>query len=203
MTDFSKLTLSDEELELVGNSHWILTKRVIIDKVAELFGILAQEQLTFVNKAAKWLPPETMHSSPKIARGENYLLLPYLILDYPRCFTGDDIFAVRTMFWWGNFFSVTLHLSGRFKSMFEEKVMMNLQHSRQDIFVCVHENQWHHHFKPGNYTAVKAFRDDGLNKQINNMQFLKLAIKFPLQPLEDVKLVLEGAFEDFIELLKS
>jgi hypothetical protein len=51
----------------------------------------------------------------KISRGENYQLLPYIILDYPSYFSRNNIFAVRTMFWWGNFFSITLHLSGDHK----------------------------------------------------------------------------------------
>ena len=53
-----------------------------------------------------------VQSTPKIAKGENYLQLPYVLLDYPRCFDKENIFAIRTMFWWGNFFSITLHLSG-------------------------------------------------------------------------------------------
>ena len=42
--------------------------------------------------------------SGKISRGENYRGLPYLILDYPAYFSQKDIFAFRTMFWWGHFF---------------------------------------------------------------------------------------------------
>ncbi len=35
------------------------------------------------------------------------------MLDYPRAFGRDSIFACRTFFWWGRFFSLTLHLAGR------------------------------------------------------------------------------------------
>lgn len=37
----------------------------------------------------------------------------YLILDYPGMLSTENIFAVRTLFWWGNIFSVSLHLSSK------------------------------------------------------------------------------------------
>ena len=60
------------------------------------------------------LPEEVLIQSPKISRGENYNGLPYVMLDYPRCFGKEDVFAMRTMFWWGNFFSITWHLKGKY-----------------------------------------------------------------------------------------
>ena len=49
----------------------------------------------------------------KIFRGENYRQLPYLVLDYPKHFSKESVLAFRTMLWWGNFFSCTLHLQGK------------------------------------------------------------------------------------------
>ena len=63
------------------------------------------------------LPEAVIQSSPKITRGENYQLLPYVILDYPRCFQKEQVFAIRTMFWWGKGISITLHVSGNVARM--------------------------------------------------------------------------------------
>jgi hypothetical protein len=35
------------------------------------------------------------------------------------------VFAIRTMFWWGNFFSVTLHMKGNYREHFQEKLIGN------------------------------------------------------------------------------
>ena len=112
MTDETKITLSDKEHELVCNTNWFLTKHSIIKKVIAIFGeliILMQQMLA---KDKDHLPKEVFTKEAKISKGENYQLLPYVILDYPRYFSLTEAIAVRTMFWWGNFFSVTLQLSG-------------------------------------------------------------------------------------------
>ena len=68
------------------------------------------------------LPAEVAEISPKISKGENYNGLPYVMFDYPRFFTKENVFAVRTFFWWANYFSVTLHLKGEYKEMFAETI---------------------------------------------------------------------------------
>ena len=155
MNNFSKLMLSDEEQQLVNNSDWILTKRVIIDKVQQFFGDVSVIQKAILQNEKDWLPAAVLLSEAKISKGENYLQLPFLMLDYPRCFDAKNIFAVRTMFWWGNFFSITIHLSGSYKLMYQENLIANFDKLKQGRFyLCIHESQWHHHFEEDNYKAV-------------------------------------------------
>src|SRR5688572_30593643 len=107
----AKIQLSTLELELVNNTEWILTKNGIIEKVKKLLHDIQMAQHEVLIAAQDQLPAEVLMPSPKISRGENYKGLPYLILDNPRFFDKQDIFAIRTMFWWGHFFSITLHVS--------------------------------------------------------------------------------------------
>ena len=147
MTDQSKLTLSDGEMELVTNTEWILTKRKIIDKVQFFFGGLAVAMQEIISGEQEYIPAEVIASAPKIAKGENYLQLPYVLLDYPRCFDKDNVFAIRTMFWWGNFFSCTLHLSGNYKTMFLLALEKNIAAMQNNNFyLCTNTNEWEHHF---------------------------------------------------------
>src|SRR5688572_25425075 len=111
----AKIRLSAKEAELIGNAEIILTKNAILRKVNELLAVLQQEQRNLIMASAATLPIGVVRSSPKISRGENYKGLPYQVLDHPRVFEQENIAAVRTMFLWGNFFSVTLHLSGNYK----------------------------------------------------------------------------------------
>ena len=91
MIDISKLMLSDDELQLVNNAEWILTKRKIMNTVDQLLGYVCESQKGVIEKEKEWLPQEAFRFGAKIARGENYLQLPYLMLDYPRCFADTDI----------------------------------------------------------------------------------------------------------------
>ena len=202
MNTSSKLTLSADEQQLVTNTEWILTKRKITGKVDQLLGHVSEGQQAFIENEKSWLPAEVVLSTPKIAKGENYLGLPYLLLDYPRCFKSDDVFAVRTMFWWGNFFSITLQLSGGYKKMFQQKIIENVSAMKQDIFICVHENQWQHHFEADNYVSIKNMQDNELRNVIVEKPFIKLAIQFPLQSWNDIPSLLDEAFTDLVIMLK-
>ncbi len=203
MNTFSKILLSADEQQLVTNTGWILTKRKIMEKVNVLLGDVAAQQKQIIANESSWLPGAVVQSTPKIAKGENYLQLPYLLLDYPRCFDGDHIFAVRTMFWWGNFFSITLHLSGRYKKMFQQNIIQNIQAAEQDIFICIHEDQWHHHFEAHNYKGVKKIMKEELRVMITEKSFIKLAIKFPLQTWNEISSLLDDSFTELMEMLKD
>ena len=203
MYNDSKLMLSAEEQQMVNNTNWILTKRIIIDKVGLLFGSLADSQKLIIEQQADWLNPEIVNSTLKLLKGENYLKLPYVLLDYPRFFEIENIFAVRTMFWWGNFFSITLHLSGSYKQMFQKKIIERLSLSKQIFFICIHDSEWQHHFGSDNYILVKQLSDNNVQNNIYNKQFIKLAIKFPLHPWNSIPTLLNEAFDEIINLLKT
>ena len=120
--DNAKIQFSADELRLVTDEQVILTKNRIIEKISIFFGLL---QSCYRIKSADIFSSLGIVQQPKISRGENYNGLPYVILDYPRHFTKEDIFAIRTMFLWGNDFSITLHLKGRYKKLFEEPLIKN------------------------------------------------------------------------------
>ena len=149
----AKVRLSQKEAELVQNTDWILTKNVILKKAWALLEIIQQEQKQYIQSFKHNLPEEILKQSAKISKGENYKELPYLVLDFPRFFEQDNIFAIRTMFWWGNHFSITLHLSGKSKNIFEEKILASFPLLRE-FSLCVHNDPWEHHFEKSNYNAV-------------------------------------------------
>jgi len=110
----TNVELSKNELELVSSSEFILTKNRIIEKVYNLFGALSEQYKAALNEHREILPVDIFKTPPKIYKGENYLSLPYVMMDYPRMFSKEDVFAIRSFFWWGNYFSITLQLSGKY-----------------------------------------------------------------------------------------
>lgn len=203
MINFSKLMLSDEEQHLVNNPDWILTKRIIMEKVNQILGFVSENQKRVIENEKDWLPEAVVQSSAKISKGENYLQLPYLLLDYPRCFDAENIFAVRTMFWWGNFFSITLQISGLYKKEFEKKIISNVNSLKQELFICINKDQWQHHFEEDNYISVKQLTARELEDTVLLKPFIKLGIKFPLQSWNDVPVLLDNSFKGIIEMLKN
>lgn len=204
MIQQSKITLSGEELQLVNNTEWILTKHIIIDKVVQLFGEIAQWEKEYIVKQQGWLPNTTILSEAKITRGENYLQLLWVVLDYPRCFDKENIFAVRTMFWWGNFFSCTLQISGKYKLLFEQAIIKKLNLLQNNsCYLCVNNNEWQHHFNTDNYLPADKLSAEDIQQIITGSRFIKVAVKFPLKNWNEIQGLLENAFAELVQLLKT
>jgi hypothetical protein len=198
--DKAKIRLSAEEAELVANADWILTKNAILQKVNQLLGQLQSDQQKHLQPYLNILPPELTAVSAKISKRENYIGLPYLVLDYPRYFDKENQFAIRTMFWWGNFFSITLLLSGVYKEKYAgaiERSFTRLQ--EDDFFICVGPDQWEHHFEAGNYTSLKEYNTASLSHHINSRGFLKLAKRIPLASWDDAENLLLASFSSMIK----
>ncbi len=195
----ANVNLSEKERLLVMNTDFILTKKAVIDKVYALLGEMSESYKEHLLSLASHLPEEVLAVSPKISRGEQYQGLPYVILDYPRLFKGEDTFAVRTFFWWGNFFSITLHLSGRYKNMCYQKLSGHrTMLAQKGWYICVNSDPWHHHFEEDNYIKIDGITnwEDILGRQ----SFIKIANKIPLQEWDSVNTLL---FEDFTFLFAA
>lgn len=201
MNTATKIRLSKLETELIKNKEWILTKRSIIDKVFQLFGAMHVTYKQVLGNE-KTLPPEFYkEKGGKISKGENYLGLPYVILDYPALFSKQNVFAIRTMFWWGNFFSISLHISGRNFQMQKDFSNLLTYLDEKKIFVCVNENEWQHDFNPSNYIAV-AELDQQKQNEIFKRNFFKISKKIDLNKWDEAPEFLEKTFLEIMEFLK-
>ena len=180
--DTTKIRLSPEEGALVISADWILTKNSVIQKTIQLLASLQTQQEILLLTYKGILPGEIINSSPKISKGENYKGLPYLVLDYPRYFNKEDTFAIRMFFWWGNFFSGTLHLSGIYKRMYEEKIIQSFETLKTEEFsICINEDQWEHHFEITNYLPLHSLTAYQFEEIINRKPFIKLSKKISLE----------------------
>ncbi|MCW3081597.1 hypothetical protein [Segetibacter sp.] len=190
-------SLSEYEMKLVQDADLLLTKNKIIQKVYEVFGKLSE---FYKQSSSNKNLPVVNAISAKISRGENYKGLPYVILDYPRHFGKVDVFAVRTFFWWGNFFSITLHLSGQYKSDYiaAVKSAMN-QNLFEGWFVSCGDDPWQHHFERDNYTPLQL--EKGCD--FEGSSYLKLAKKIPLDKWDEVERFCESNFSFLMEVLGS
>lgn len=200
--DRTKIRLSPEEMALVTRADWILTKNSVIQKAKQLLEVVQTEQQHLLVSYLSMLPDEIINSSPKISKGENYKGLPYLVLDYPRHFTREDVFAIRIFFWWGNFFSGTLHLSGIYKQMYEKKIIGAFNSLKEKEFsVCINVDQWEHHFETDNYLLLNTFNASHFEEMIKQRSFIKLSKKIPLQQWDVAEKKLLKIFSQLINTL--
>jgi hypothetical protein len=201
MAEETKLMLSDVELRFVKDTNWVLTKHRIIDKVYDLLNAqVAVIAGAFGPVLHSGLQPVTA-AVPKITKGEKYRLLPYVILDYPSVFNKEDIFALRTMFWWGNFVSITLQVAGKYKQHLLERIMAGIQRDPSGLFICINDEQWAHHFEPGNYLQAKEMTYAEINAVFRQAGFIKLAIKYELEKWNELPALLQTGYQQIARLL--
>lgn len=171
----AKIQFSTAEMELMNNANIILTKNKVQEKIRLLFEEAQLDMLCFRSTDPLFKLP------PKISRGENYSGLPYMVLDYPRYFSGQDIGLFRSMFWWGNFFSSTLHLSGSVK----DKYVVLIQTRQEDLakagyYIGINADPWQHHFGNDNYRLIKDVSNKDFVDYCQGLSHLKIAAKWPL-----------------------
>jgi hypothetical protein len=197
-----KIQLSQEELEMVQDTHWLLTKNKILEKVFAVFGALAEEMREAITKADIPFKDEVLLISPKISKGENYNGLPYVMLDYPRRFAKEEVMAIRTMFWWGNFISITWHLKGKYKEYYRSVINENrdllISHN---FHISISEDEWRHDFSGENYRQLGTIDKSLLEETLANNSFCKLSVKIPLHQWNEAKEMLVDLYQVLLKMI--
>ena len=194
----TNLELSKSEYALIVNSDFILTKNIIIEKIFKLYGFLSKKYKLQMNDYTDRLPVDLFINTPKIYKGERYKNLPYVMLDYPRQFSKTDVFAIRSFFWWGNYFSITLHISGKYLQTFGDAVLQSVKNN--NWYLSKSEDEWEHDFENDNYILF----DDKNNETISNAGsklFLKIAKKISLDNWQQAEAFYEYCFKELLQMI--
>lgn len=181
----AKVQLSVEEMRLVTDPAWILTKNSIVRKVMEMFGDLSGEWRGIMDGVAAGF-------GPKISRGEQYKGLPWVMLDYPRIFGKEDILAVRTMFWWGHCFSMTLHLKGEYLRAYLPVIEGRRKVLEEAGFEPgMGDDEWEHEHKTGEWESI------------GQKPFVKISVNIGLDRWNEAPGILTGKFSVLAGILVS
>ncbi len=119
---------------------------------------------------------ELGRGGPKISRGENYKGFPWVVLDYPRGFGREDVFAIRSLFWWGHYFSVTLHLKGKYKDLFLPVIRSRIPLlAGAGFHICISADEWRHELAADHYSPLEGMAPEALDHLLDRPGFLKFS----------------------------
>lgn len=198
----AKIHLSEDELQLALNESIILTKNLIIEKVRQQWKLLGR---AYQQIDCSFLPEHFLACTPKISKGENYWGLPYVVLDYPRFFSRDEIFAIRTIFWWGHDLSITLHLKGMYKKQFVAAILQNAGILEPGQWWVQHTgDEWQHHHGNESHTLLEDWRQmiPDIN-ELNKYDFIKLVSYLPLSNWNQAAPTLLERFTALVKVLNQ
>ncbi len=110
--------------------------------------------------------------------------------------------AIRHMFWWGNAFSITLHLSGRYKKELLPHIIDAYGYfSDGGYFINASDDQWMHAIEQPNYIAVTAVNAEEFEKACKKFNHLKLATSWPLTDVNVLTEPLVAGWKRLIEIV--
>lgn len=182
----AKIQFSEEESALLQNADWLLTKNRIISLIYTLMGNWSQQLQEHEELLKRTLPEEVFINGPKISKGEAYLGLPYVILDQPRAFSKENIFALRTFFWWGRSWTVTLHLKGRYLSWMEGFTDKDLQElARAGFRLGSDGDEWDHNWTQNASTDCSSLTKKELSQLVQTAPFIKIGKSISLADWEN------------------
>ncbi|MFI5135417.1 MAG: hypothetical protein ACHQD9_06155 [Chitinophagales bacterium] len=193
----SKVRLSKEEIHLLRDQDFFYSKKIITEKIVhELSETVEEIKASGIFKRISF-PPGTDISTGKISKGENYLGLPYIVLDFPRLFTPEKILTFRTMVWWGNFISHAMLMSvTKDDSVYRltRQVWLLIE---KKVYFCTNESPWHHHFQLNNYVPLELVLKREIEDHLEEKKFLKVARKIPMNSINRTKEFTLASFEMF------
>lgn len=189
-----------QELDIAEDPYILLIKNRIMEKVTGLMGEMEQIIHKLLENENHHLPPELNLKHGKISKGENYKYLPYVILDYPAYFTKSDIFAFRTMFYWGHFMSFTLHLQGKYCQLYKEKLLNHFS-SHPHLYFNINTTPWEYTYDVKNYALISQLSESEMIAHVEENHFMKLSIHIPISEIGKAEATLTPFFNEVISTI--
>ncbi len=201
-----KVKFEKDELALLIQPEFFLTKKRLGIKINDLLTQCIPYIQEKLERNSSHLPQNVVHSQPKISKGENYLSFPWQILDFPRDFGKEDIFALRTLCWFGNGFSVSLHLSGDYAKKYIDGIAANLSIlAKNNFYICIHSDPFQHHFEEDNIIRCSDFAQAGssLHWLLENNKFIKIVKLFSFEEIDSIPEKIGEASRILLDILSA
>ncbi len=182
------MILNEDELTLIQDKLFFELKQSALQKIEDELAILSQNIKNHISSNEYHFPENTDITFGKTSKGENYKGLPYRILDIPRLFKQEGIFAYRIMFWWSKGFYFTFHLSGEHLESYLIKLESQFpMWQKQNVFYYKNDNEWQHEVEAPFYYPMENTDFDKLKRIAQEQGYLKIARKLDIFQIEEIR----------------
>lgn len=166
MTRKSTINLTKHELEMAADTFYPFMKQQIMHK---MIGIL--------DEVGQYLAANVFDNNPmhKVTKGENYKLLPYVVVDCPQLSGPHLPLACRTLFWWGYGFSFNLIVPQSVLGTQAAEVLGKLED-----WILVGDHLWENEIDEENYQIGTSQTKTFWEHHIQNQAYLRIAHPLPM-----------------------
>lgn len=199
----ANIYFSHDEIDFLTDLEIFPLKRSLLERLSLLF-IEIEQNLNLECSNNNFLFPEgVLIKKGKISKGDNYNNQPYLVLDYPRLLEKNNIFCLRTIFWWGNYFSNAFILSGSMLDRYQNSLIDNfLKLKNTEWYFSINKDPWKLEISKENYIKVKNLDKDFIENHVRTFNYIKIAGIYPIseyKKLSDTSVIF---FKNFLDILQ-
>lgn len=178
----STFKLTKHELHIISDADFMRTKQLLIKNISNYYNQIGEQLLT------KYHADSGL--THKVTRGENYLDMPYVVLDVPQLKPNNISRKLRIMVWWGHYVSL---------QYFVEANANNLKHAMQlpaqNYKILTTQSLFNNHLESADFVEPNQLHEHSFS----DLQYTKIAVSIPLNNLPNI----EVDVENFIEELKK
>lgn len=171
---------TDHEIALLADDTFFPHKAVITQKLRNLLEQLREAFHTPLQDAHLLAPAGFSLESYQFVKGEHLEHFPYQYLDFPRFYTQEEKFAIRSLIWWGHHVVFSLIVEGGHIRQYKENVINRFgQIADRGIHLYLGSSLWEWKHGPGLTFDITRDRKSQVAAILAHRSFFKLGVFLP------------------------
>ncbi len=185
--------LTKHECNYASSVTYPQIKHEVMQKTNVLFNSLGQKL-----SQSELLPVAYRKQNYKITRGENYQQMPYMVLDYPQIQDKEIKIVLRTLFWWGHFFSCQLIVH---TSQLNLAATANNLCGKRKTRLWRGSDLWDHDSESDSYLKLKHLSTLEIQSILQQQTHLKLVVSYRIETFNRFEWIAIKQYEKWIQTL--
>jgi hypothetical protein len=182
------MAFTEKEIMLLSDQSVFEMKREATEKLKLLMESVRLVLLERIEPKKLVAPSSTDFKRGQIAKGENYEGFPYVMLDFPKCFSKSDVFTYRTIFWYGHDLIFSVILAGEFLEHYRNQFKIHFDEFAKDELWISSSDVWN--WKADGQVKIANEQRERIFRMMEELNYLKVMKRFPASVLNDEPLIL-------------
>jgi len=191
-----------KESAATRNTEIFQTKAAVLKKIWTTFDEL-RDALKKKLDGQNFLVSERLDTAKgQIAKGDNHRSLPFVFMDMPQLFLGEEFCTYRSFFWWGNGLVFALILSGPHLGEYRSRLLRDYAYYRnKHLHLAVSRTPWEWERGAGKTIALTTANRSRIRAALGRLAFIKLERFIPLtDPVFRQNRIIAAGLETFDHL---
>lgn len=189
--------LSSKEIELLSSNSFFEILKKVDGNLNSLLYSVQQEILSYWKNNSQLILPEEASQVPgKISKGYNYKGFPYQVMDFPSVFGKQDTFSFRVFFWYGNYFSANLLLTGRYAKEWKQEI---LRLNSEETFLLLDADIWESDISDRNKLSLTSANKPEIESFFDENESIRLFRLFNMQKANQAEELIVNTFGEWFK----